>query len=342
MNHSLDQVKQLRERLDVFLSKLWEQAEEIISQAKTVAPEPDDNDADPDEFHRSFLAFETALRKQMREIVQRGEKIFQERFEVFVDTPDPEIRAIYLAAEAAVRQLEEDIEQATEEIFEPVTNSAAERRFKRSIMEWEEAAAEFRCKQCGTPIPVPELYYQAQYLPCPKCGTQTTFTPTSAMQQAPQWAEAIADAHTAKLKEKVALIAKTPGGWAGQVISTYIDYALKRHREIMKLLPNYAPSQVDSLRRGVFVEVHSKDHTRIEPAGTRDADVTYYNVIGSLGDTLKNYRAQNDAVFAEIVEGIVRDLSRPNCEVAAAVLNNTFTHQLWAKYSRMAQQQPEA
>lgn len=340
MNHNLEQIKQLRERLDVFLSKLWEQAEEIISQAKTVAPEP--TDTDPAEFHRSCLAFEAALRKQMREIVQRGQKIFQERFEVYVDSTDPTIRAAYADAEAAIQQLEKDIELATDEVFAPFTDYEAERQFRRAVADWEKAAENFHCKHCSNPLPVEHLYYQAQYVPCPKCGKQTTFTPTPAMQQAPQWAEAIADYRTARFKEKVDLVAATPGGWAGQVMTTFIDYALKRHRHLIEILPNYAPTQVDSLRRAVFVEAHRKEHTRIEPAGTREADITYYNLIGSLGDTLKTYRAHNDPVFAEIIEGIVRDLARPDCEVATAVLNNTFTHQLWAKYSRIAHQQPEA
>lgn len=339
MSNGFQQITELRPRLDIFLSRLKERAEEITAEAKTVIPEPNGND--PEEYNRAFLAFEAALRKQMQDIIERGQNIFLERFEIFTHSPDPRVRAAYQDAENAVAELAQDVHALTEEVFAPTTQNEAEQHFNAALKDWSHAAATFHCKGCGELVPIQQLYYSAMYLRCASCGVETLFTPTSAMQTAPQWAEVLADNRTANLKAEVDRIAKTPNKWAGQLIVSRIKYVLTRHRHLIELMPNYAPTQVDSLRRAVFMEAHSKKHCRIEPAGLRDTDVTYYNVMGSLGDTLKDFRAQNDVVFAEIVAGIVRDLARPGCEVAAAVLDDSFTHKLWAKYSRIAQQQPE-
>ncbi|WJZ01804.1 hypothetical protein [Corynebacterium freiburgense] len=339
MSHNLDQIIELRDRLEVFLGKLKERAVEITAEAKTVTPEP--SSQDQAEIDRQYATFETALRKQMQDITERGENIFQERFEAFANDKDPQIRKIYLQAESDVEEFEKEIRALTDDVFAPSTNSEAERHFKQAIADWKEAEAKFKCKSCGAPVAIPELYYQAKYLRCSVCGTQTLFTPTTNMQVAPQWAEALADSRTATLKAELDRIAKAPTTWPGQLIVARIKYALTRHRHLIELLPGYAPTQVDSLRRAVFMEAHSKKHSSIEPAGLRKTDTTYYNVMGSLGDTLKDFRAQNDTVFVGIVTGIVHDLTRPGCEVAASVLDNSFTHKLWAKYSRIARQQPE-
>jgi hypothetical protein len=121
----------------------------------------------------------------------------------------------------------------------------------------------------------------------------------------------------------------------------HINYELAQHRELVRLLPAYAETRVDFLRKSIVEEARTKGHTKLEPAGTREADVTYYNVMGSLGDTMRNLRAAQDTQFANIVELIVRDLARPGCEVANAIINGTYTDELWEKYAAIASRSPE-
>ena len=339
MGQSLQMITELRERLDVFLGKLRQRGEEIAAEARATAPEIKANDTD--EYKRSFLAFQTGIGNQMHQLVEKAEQVFHKQFSVYMSVEDHDVRAVFLEAEDAVEDFSDYIDTLTESIFMESETDDAEKQYNQAVADWKEAAARFTCSQCSAPIPVTQLYYQAQYLTCTGCGTQTTFMPSTAMRNAPQAAEALAELRTRHIEEENYRIAASPGGWVGQVIMLHINYELAQHRELVRLLPAYAETRVDFLRKSIVEEARTKGHTKLEPAGTREADVTYYNVMGSLGDTMCNLRAAQDTQFANIVELIVRDLARPGCEVANAIINGTYTDELWEKYAAIASRSPE-
>ncbi len=123
----------------------------------------------------------------------------------------------------------------------------------------------------------------------------------------------------------------------GHLASLRINIEMIRYRVNHECLPAETEA-----KRAVFVEetlevIRSTPQTILSPAGTYEADVTYVNIMGNLGDGLIALRKEKDAMMVAFAEDLVRAFGRPGDGLAAAILNGTYNDELWEEYAERAQ-----
>ncbi len=125
---------------------------------------------------------------------------------------------------------------------------------------------------------------------------------------------------------------------AGHIASLILDIEMLRFRVHHELNP------LDALmRQAEFVErivqlVCNAPQTILEPAGTYDADMTYVNILGNMGDRMLALRQKADWPMVTLLEEIIYIFARPGDHLAAAILDGSYTEELWAEYADCARQ----
>lgn len=338
-SQALVQIRALRERLEVFLGKLSARAEEIAREAAQAAPEL--RRIDPDEHRRSYHAFLAGVRGQLEGIRRRGSSVFEEHFEIFEESADEEVASVYDEAERRVEEWEEELERIAQAAFDEVARAEqparaeeARRELDAALAEWREAASRFRCTQCGAPVPAPDFCTSARYLPCPACGTQLTFTPSSRMRAAGMHADTLADQAAEQQIRALEALEEQPAAWYGQIFTAHVAVLVARYGALLELLPPYAREQLPELLRQA--RSAAREDAQFEPAGTLEAESGYGYALGNLGRLLSILREDGRQAQASMLERVLHETARPGCGFAAHVLAGRCTEADWRRYCQWA------
>ncbi|MDO5097674.1 MAG: hypothetical protein Q4D85_02875 [Corynebacterium sp.] len=339
MTNELQEILALRDRLDVFLPKLKQRCQEFGEDSKKEAAEMRADQSD--EGKQSFGVFTAAVIRQIMAVGTKAERTFAQHFEKFEDTDNDAVDAEYKRSEQRVDAFLTWLETYTDHLFDDGCGDEAEQMYQQALRDYEQLKNSFTCSQCGAPVPVDKMYYTSQYLTCLGCETQTTFTPTEAMQSLPRLAEDLADSRTKHLEKELDDLVLKHNLYHGEILVRHVNYLLAQYRVMHEILPEYAEQKRHQFITSAVVEATQKAHTDLEPAGTLIPDVSYVNVIGGFGDGLILLRQDNDTLIAALLEDIVRALARPGDGLAEAVLANTYNNEVWEQYAAIAQQSPQ-
>ncbi|WP_127841348.1 hypothetical protein [Actinomyces wuliandei] len=208
----------------------------------------------------------------------------------------------------------------------------------RAVEDWRLAQASFTCQRCGTRVPLPELYHVAVYLTCPGCGSRVVFQPSPAMQEAPEWAEELAQEQAAPHRrryEEQAVQESAPG----MRLVHDVYYRLAWFHALSSMLPFYARTR----RQAVLGELGSGYQPQDgSPQSPRYAEVEYVNIIGSFGDYAAVLRQQRLTAHLELLLAVVRSVMRPGDALAHSVLEGTYTEAAYQQRADAALRLPDA
>ncbi len=337
----LAEINALHQRLDVFLAKLKTRVQEVGADAQqeaaTLAAAGTDHES-----QMNYQSFVSTISAQMEQVARKAERTFNQHFGPFEDEDDDEnVEWVYNKCEEKVDFFVQWVEDYVEHLFNATAAVDAERNYNKAVQDYQEAAAKFTCSQCGAPVPVPEMYYTAQYLTCLGCGTQSNFVPSTDMQALPLYAEDLARARTAQLRKQVDAMYHKANIPVGDLAGHVLDVSIREFSELNKLLPAYGVQRLGLYREGAYSELFEKDLVDLEPAGTRTADLSYVNLLAMLNKTMVEMRSEGHPNAVVLTEEIIKLFARQGEPLAQAVLNGTFTLALFEQQAALAQARPD-
>lgn len=158
-------------RLQIFLGKLDDRAQEIAKEVEESAQLIADADTDP--YKRSFLQFKSAIIAQFTQIIQKASSTYQTKVIPSARGMEMlEIAPYYSDWNARMVNM-------MEKLFNGVLERDLEKEYALTMEEYNLAVDAFHCSQCGAKLDINRFYFQSSYITCEYCQTQNTFDPGS-------------------------------------------------------------------------------------------------------------------------------------------------------------------
>lgn len=337
----MTQFEALRARMDTFLARLEQRADEALAEAVPVAREMAAGGKDAVN-SPEYLDFVGGMTSQVKALGTRAQQTFAEHFAIFDDHDDEDVADAYESLEYRVETWAEDIGEKAESAFAEVTSasggSAYQQAWDAAVAEWKEQANKFQCPQCSAPVPLPEfeLCGQSQYVACTGCGTQTTYMPTDTIVYGLQIAEHLAEERTAAFEKVYDRLADDPDGDRAKTIVAEAQWKAAEQVVMESLKPRAAAAKLASVQSAL--EDYAEDYgSDAEGYGYLQLETSYYRALMGLANTIAHYRSEGREREAQLISQMVPALGRPGCEVTAAIAAGTYTDALGQSYLDRAQ-----
>ncbi|MDO4259957.1 MAG: hypothetical protein Q4C87_10625 [Actinomycetaceae bacterium] len=337
MSRAYDQLQALIPRLDTFLSRLTQRGEEVCNEAAQAIVSLRSTGTPEAKARADQL--QGAAELGLREIVDKGHAAFRTHFGPFEQIDDEAVEDLYERLEEHMEGWERSIFQIGKNVFRGHEDINVREMWEKAVADWQNAAQTLTCPQCAAPIPIPELYTEAVYLPCSGCGTRTTFNPSGNMRMAK-----VAALELAKIESRPALDA-FKAAWAdeniapGLAYSHYANYIVTRQRKLAELLPSAAREERPDLAEE-FAQWVSAQDLELEPQGYWQTDLTYVNMLSGLTELIDESRRVNADEDAAIAIEMAEAVARPGCPIVQAIMTGTIHRDLLAKHAQMAMSRP--
>ncbi|ODS79459.1 MAG: hypothetical protein BGO42_15515 [Flavobacterium sp. 40-81] len=187
-----------QERFFIFISKLEGKLKEFteasIPELITI------NNSDTGQFRREYLRMKSAVLGQMENIVKKAREVKEEKITYFPYDEDDLVTYLEFRTECYDRfyQLEELYQDCRERI-DSTDQEDYEVKYQKILDEYETIKDQFRCTQCGSPVPIEKIYFTTAYITCPACSTRNTFEPSSQAKMLEHLGRSLAEQRTAHL-----------------------------------------------------------------------------------------------------------------------------------------------
>ena|GEM_PF-249289 len=332
MSTTMRRFNELEARMDVFLDRLETRVREVGTKARDDALHMK---GEGDEAQDSQSDFKSTMTRRISAVADRAETTFGERFVNFSRADGEDIRAAYENLEAKVQAWAQKTRDYAKHLFDSLDDVYAQEVWDAALAEWRSQASRFACSQCSSPVPVPELYTETVRLPCVECGTQVVFTPPSAMMSARRAAEALAEIEARDAKHVY-----EKGGWesvAGADGAALLEYLLIRQWALAKRVPSFAAKKAETLADEFRTEMYVKESS-LAPEGYRETECGYYYMMSGFGKLATGFRREGRTEDLNLLLAILPGAARPECRFAQAILDGSYSDQLYAKFFNYAQE----
>jgi len=208
MNDILKKAEETKARWFSFTDKLEERLIELCNASVPELKEAYRNDTDIHK--RNYFYLLSGLRGQINSIFEKAEQTQDEKVSDILDELSDELDSI--DNDEAYSRLENikdecydrmrEFEEKADKFIALLENTKTvdyEVEYKAILDEYEQIKDKFKCKQCGSPIFIPELFFITTYVECPACNTQNTFEPSSSAANIEAVAINLAEQRTANL-----------------------------------------------------------------------------------------------------------------------------------------------
>jgi len=156
-------------RLQVFLGKLDQKAQDLYAEAKENAQAIADSDPDP--FKRSYYQFKMGIQGQFQALLQKANTTYQTQVLPKANMFEQmKLTTIYSEWHVKFMDLMADV-------FQGVQLRDLEKEYREIMDDYNETKEKFNCSQCGGKLEINQFYYISTYITCPYCQTQNTFHP---------------------------------------------------------------------------------------------------------------------------------------------------------------------
>ncbi len=201
------ELKEIQERWFVFLDKMEVRMEELCLAA---IPELKETLAtDEDNFKRTFHRVQSGIKGQMENMRKKVDDTHSEKI---IDTfyalsnqfsvMDPEYSIISdfrdTCSDRYQNQFEEKYHYWDREL-DKASKQDLEIEYNKIVADFEKIKDKFTCKQCGSPISIPQIFFISTYITCPHCQSQNTFEPGTQARNLQYIARELAEQRTAHL-----------------------------------------------------------------------------------------------------------------------------------------------
>jgi hypothetical protein len=191
-------MRETKERFFLFIDKLEDKLREF---AEASIPELEElNRNDTDEYKREYSSMKSAVLGQLESIVKKAREVQEEKIAYF-PYYENERDAYYEFRNECYQKLHqlEELKAVYCEKIENTTQEDYEAKYSKILEEYQIIKDQFRCSQCGSPVPIDKIYSTTTYLTCSFCNTKNTFEPSSQTKALEQLGRSLAEQRTAHL-----------------------------------------------------------------------------------------------------------------------------------------------
>jgi rubrerythrin len=232
-----EELRELETRWFSFLEKLEARMEELCSAAlpELRALRSDTGDADKQVYQRVLSGLTGQLQNiRDKAYATHDEKVIDTwyRFKAVFKMTDSFFDTGYAFRQRCTKRYDEFEEtlRGWDALLRETGRENLEEEYRRVLEIFQANKEKFRCKQCGAPIPIPQVFFITVHLACPACATRNTFDPGSEARQLPFIVRDLAEKRTAPLYEAYQNGGRTP--------ELYRRYARARCDELNRMLPD--------------------------------------------------------------------------------------------------------
>lgn len=217
----------LVKRLETFLAKLSEKADELYRETYMAAQSVADEDTDP--YKRSYYQFKNGIQGQFRSILKKGDDTYRQQV-----IPNASIFETIKLSDVFNQWHTKILNQMTN-VFNHVVEKDLEKEYQEILADYNSAKENFHCKQCGGKLVLAKIYYIATYVTCSHCQTQNTFNPSSKTRSLEHIAHDLAEQRSVYLQEEYDKIRQRSGRQAA--FEAYKKYQRNVFDELNNILP---------------------------------------------------------------------------------------------------------
>ena len=210
MNEILKKAEETKARWFSYTDKLEERLIELCNASVPELKEAYRSDTDL--LKRNYHYLLSGLTGQITSIFEKAEQTQDEKVSDILEELSDELDSVdhdeaYSKLEDIkdkcydrMREFEEKVDKFIA-LLEKTGTLDYEDEYKAILDEYEQIKDKFKCKQCGSPIFIPELFFMTTHIECPACNTQNTFEPSSSIGNLEAVAINLAEQRTAHLLE---------------------------------------------------------------------------------------------------------------------------------------------
>jgi len=229
----------LAKKLETFLDKLAQRADDLYKEVQATAQEIADTDQDI--YKRNYYQFKAGIIAQFTAIVQKGANTFHTQVAPLAGwTEQMTLSALYNSWHAKV------LHQMTT-LFDSVLERDLEKQYAEAMAEYEQNREKFHCRQCGAKLKLDKFYFIDTYIQCEFCQTQNTFDPGSKAKGIEVFVYPLAELRCHHLKMAHKAIYKEQGADGG--LESFRQYAKALVGEMDRILPGLEEQHQDFYNR---------------------------------------------------------------------------------------------
>lgn len=229
----------LQQKLETFLSKLSQRADDLFQEVQANAQEIADTDQDL--YKRNYYQFKAGIIAQFNAIIQKGSNTFHTQV-----APSAGWDQQMILSELYNTWHTKVLSQMTG-VFENIQERDLEKQYAEAMAEYEQIREKFHCKQCGAKLRLKKFYFIDTYIQCEFCLTQNNFDPGSKAKGIEIFVYPLASLRCHHLKEVHKAIVQEKGITAG--LPSFERYAKSLIQEMDTILPGLEQQHQDFYNR---------------------------------------------------------------------------------------------
>ena len=188
----LEEMASIEKRWFVFLRRLEERVKEFVEVSLPELRET--YKTDPDVAKRGYMRLADSIEGQIESVRKKADKVYKKEIEdyyehlmdYFTDTDNESLEGLeddasnyhFDICDPRYKKFEKLMDFWSEKVKE-TEGENAESKYEAILEEYEQLKDKFACKQCGSPITIPQIFLTTAHIECPSCQTQNTFEPSS-------------------------------------------------------------------------------------------------------------------------------------------------------------------
>jgi len=205
----LDEMAGIEKRWFVFLDRLEERVKEFVEASIPELKETYKNDTDIAK--RNYQRLADSVEGQIESVRKKADKVYDKQIEdyyqhlmsYFTDSDNDEWDGLedvaadteYESCQPRYKKFEDMMDFWSKKVTE-VSEENLEAKYQAILDEYEQLKDKFACKQCGSPITIPQIFLTAAHVECPSCQTQNTFEPSSRARELDYLGQELAEQRT--------------------------------------------------------------------------------------------------------------------------------------------------
>ncbi|MFV0332251.1 MAG: hypothetical protein ACK5KL_20865 [Dysgonomonas sp.] len=205
----LDEMSSIEKRWFVFLDRLEERVKEFVEASIPELKETYKNDTDAAK--RNYQRLADSIEGQINSVRRKADKVFEHDVRYYYEhssdiigdadndawegLEDVASKLEYDSCEPRYKKFEDMMDFWSKKV-EDVSKEDLEAKYQAILDEYEQLKDKFTCKQCGSPITIPQIFLTTAHVECPSCQTQNTFEPSSQARQLDYLGQELAEQRT--------------------------------------------------------------------------------------------------------------------------------------------------
>ncbi|BAV07132.1 hypothetical protein SAMN05421788_102241 [Filimonas lacunae] len=208
MQDLMQQLSDTEQRLNAFLQKLDQRADELLEGYLAEAPAIIAGD---DQYGQSMYRFTNATRGQIQTLRQKADDVRQKQIRPLYESYATSANfgtPVYSTVQDWFNRCTDTLNAWEDNLFNRMDTAIEKAEWKdyevvfsNLMNNYHQQKENVHCKQCGAKLTIEGVYYYSTYIPCNFCNTQNIFDPGTSARELEHTARQLAEQRCKPMKD---------------------------------------------------------------------------------------------------------------------------------------------